>query len=40
MYVHADMQIKESAMARTRPLAAKASRYRPQDKLLAFLEAL
>jgi len=40
MYVHADMQIKEKAMARTRPVAAKAGRYRPDDKLLAFLEAL
>jgi integrase/recombinase XerD len=40
MYIHADMQIKEKAMARTRPVTAKASRYRPDDKLLAFLEAL
>jgi integrase/recombinase XerD len=40
MYIHADMQIKEKAMARTRPVAAKAGRYRPNDKLLAFLEAL
>jgi len=39
-YIHADMQIKERAMARTRPVAAKAGRYRPDDKLLAFLEAL
>jgi len=40
MYIHADMQIKEKAMARTRSVAAKAGRYRPDDKLLAFLEAL
>jgi site-specific recombinase XerD len=40
MYIHADMQIKEKAMARTRPVAAKAGRYRPDDELLAFLEAL
>jgi site-specific recombinase XerD len=40
MYIHADMQIKEKAMARTRPVAAKSGRYRPSDKLLAFLEAL
>jgi integrase/recombinase XerD len=40
MYIHADMQIKEKAMARTRPVTAKVSRYRPDDKLLAFLEAL
>jgi integrase/recombinase XerD len=40
MYIHADMQIKEKAMARTRPVDAKPGRYRPADKLLAFLEAL
>jgi site-specific recombinase XerD len=40
MYIHADMQIKEKAMARTRPVDAKPGRYRPGDKLLAFLEAL
>ena len=40
MYIHADMQIKETAMARTRPVDAKSGRYRPGDKLLAFLEAL
>jgi integrase/recombinase XerD len=40
MYVYADMQIKEKAMARTRPVDAKPGRYRPGDKLLAFLEAL
>jgi integrase/recombinase XerD len=40
MYIHADMQLKEKAMARTRPVKAGAGRYRPNDKLLAFLEAL
>ncbi len=40
MYIHADMQVKEKAMARTRPVDAKPGRYRPGDKLLAFLEAL
>jgi site-specific recombinase XerD len=40
MYIHADMQIKEKAMARTRPIDARPGRYRPNDKLLAFLEAL
>jgi integrase/recombinase XerD len=40
MYIHADMEIKEKAMARTRPVTAKGGRYRPDDKLLAFLEAL
>lgn len=40
MYIHADMQLKEKAMARTAPIAAPPGRYRPDDNLLAFLEAL
>ena len=38
MYVPADIQIKERAMAKTAPVAVSPSRYRPNDKLLAFLE--
>jgi hypothetical protein len=40
MYIHADIQLKEKAMARTHPVKAQPGRYRPDDKLLAFLEAL
>ena len=40
MYVHADIQIKERAMAKTTPVAVSPSRYRPNDELLAFLEGL
>jgi site-specific recombinase XerD len=40
MYLHADMRMKESALARTGPLAVKPKRYRPTETLLAFLEAL
>jgi len=40
MYVHADIQIKEQAMAKTKPVAASPGRYRPNDQLLAFLEGL
>lgn len=40
MYVHADIQIKEQAMAKTKPLAASPGRYRPNDQLLAFLEGI
>jgi site-specific recombinase XerD len=40
MYIHADMKIKEKAIAKTLPVEAKHGRYRPSDKLLAFLEAL
>lgn len=40
IYLHADMQQKERAIARVRPPAAKPGRYRPADAVLAFLEAL
>lgn len=39
-YIHADLSIKERALARTRPLNAKPGRYRPTDRLLAFLDGL
>jgi len=40
IYLHADMQIKERALARTTPPNSIPGRYRPPDTLLAFLEAL
>ena len=40
IYLHADLALKEQALARTTPLYTKPGRYRPPDKLLAFLEAL
>jgi site-specific recombinase XerD len=40
MYLHADMRLKEQALSRTQPLDARPGRYRPNDKLLAFLENL
>jgi integrase/recombinase XerD len=40
MYIHADMKMKETAIAKTRPVDTKHGRYRPSDKLLAFLEGL
>jgi len=40
IYFHADMSIKERALARTTPLDTKAGRYRASDPLLAFLEDL
>jgi integrase/recombinase XerD len=39
-YLHADLALKERALARTTPANTKPGRYRPPDKLLAFLEAL
>ena len=40
MYIHADIELKERAMAKTQPVASSLGRYRPGDKLLAFLEGL
>ena len=40
MYLHADLRLKEQAMSRIAPLDVKPRRYRPDDKLLAFLEDL
>lgn len=40
VYLHADLSIKEQALARTRPIDAKPGRYRPPDTVLAFLEGL
>lgn len=39
-YMHADMTIKERALARTTPPTSKPGRYQPHDKLLAFLDSL
>jgi len=40
IYLHADLELKERALAKTTPANTKPGRYRPPDKLLAFLEAL
>lgn len=40
MYVHADLTLKEKALARITPIESAPARYRPPDALLAFLEAL
>lgn len=40
MYLHADLSIKEEALARTDPLHIPPRRYKPDDKLLAFLTRL
>ncbi|GEM_PF-818279 len=39
-YLHADLSIKERALARTAPLHTKPGRYQPSDQLLAFLDSL
>lgn len=39
-YLHADMAIKERALAQVAPLTTTPGRYQPPDELLAFLERL
>jgi integrase/recombinase XerD len=40
IYLHADMRLKEQALARTNDSHLTAPRYRPKDDLMAFLEGL
>jgi integrase/recombinase XerD len=40
IYLHADLEIKQRALARTRPPNTRASRYQPPDSLLTWLETL
>jgi integrase/recombinase XerD len=40
IYIHADMRMKEKALARVVAPATPSSRFRPDDQLLAFLEGL
>jgi site-specific recombinase XerD len=40
VYLHANLALKQAALAKTSPLQAKPGCYRPSDKLLAFLQSL
>ena len=40
IYLHADLELKEKALAKAAPFDVKIRRYRPDDKLLAFLKGL
>jgi site-specific recombinase XerD len=40
IYLHADLRLKQRALARTRPPATSPGRFRPTDSLIAFLESL
>jgi integrase/recombinase XerD len=40
IYLHADLALKEQALARTTPAGTTPGRYRPPDAIIAFLEAL
>lgn len=40
IYLDADLALKEQALAKVAPVAAKAKRFQPDDKLLSFLKSL
>jgi hypothetical protein len=40
VYVHADLALKERALARTAPTGAAPARYQPSDTIITFLEGL
>ena len=40
VYLHADLKLKEKAMAKTTPSQLPPNRYRPDDEVLAFLNSL
>ena len=40
MYLHANLALKEAALARTAHVKVRSGRYRPGDRLLPFLKSL
>jgi integrase/recombinase XerD len=40
IYIHADISLKEKIIEKMKPLSIPVGRYKPDDKLLAFLESL
>jgi integrase/recombinase XerD len=40
IYLHADLELKEQAMAKTSPPRLRPNRYRPDDAVLSFLNSL
>lgn len=40
IYLHANLALKEAALARTAPMKVRGGRYRPRDRLLTFLKSL
>jgi hypothetical protein len=40
VYVHANLAMKEKALAKIQPMDTPFRRFRPDDQLLAFLESL
>ena len=40
VYLHANLEMKQNALAKAPPFNVRSSRYRPDDHLLAFLKSL
>ena len=40
VYLHANLELKEQALAKTQPFNGRPARYRPDDRLLEFLDNL
>ena len=40
VYLHANLTIKEEALAQTSPFGGRFTRYKPDDTLMSFLKAL
>ena len=40
IYIHADLALKQQALARTAPMDAAPGRYQPSDTVMAFLNGL
>jgi len=40
IYLHADLELKERALARTTPTGTRPGHYKPSDGILAWLQAL
>jgi len=40
IYIHADLALKEKALARTAPAGTAPGRYQPPDPIISFLENL
>jgi len=39
-YLHANLELKKKALAKTQPFNGRRGCYKPKDKLLAFLQSL
>jgi integrase/recombinase XerD len=39
-YLHANLELKEQVLAKTEPFKGGTGRFRPSDKLMAFLQSL